>query len=69
MHFGWWQLYLQLRNKMKTARQYKKFDRMMRKLLSVPHREIKTKLDAEKKGRKRKKARRSSASREASDRR
>ncbi len=39
--------------------EYKSFDRMMRKLLSVPHSEIKTKLDAEKAAKKRKKARKS----------
>jgi hypothetical protein len=33
---------------MKNKSEYKSFDRMMRKLLSVPHIEIKAKLDAEK---------------------
>ncbi len=33
---------------MKKKSEYKSFDRMMRKLLSVPHSEIKAKLEAEK---------------------
>ena len=51
---------------MKRKQEYESFDRMMRKLLSVPHSEIKAKLDAEKRAKKRKKSRKSSASREAS---
>ena len=34
--------------------QFKKFDRTMRDLMKVPHSEIKAKLDAEKKAKKRK---------------
>ena len=41
--------------------QYKKFDRLLRDLVKVPHSEIKAKLDAEKAAKKRKKARQSSA--------
>lgn len=48
--------------------EYGAFGRMMRKLLNVPHSEIKAKLEAEKKAKKRKKAKQSSASREAGDR-
>lgn len=52
----------------KKQSQYTTFDRMMRKLLSIPHREVKAKLDAERAAKKRKKSRKSSASREANDR-
>jgi len=41
----------------------KKFDNFMRRLVAVPHSEIKAKLDAEKKARKRKKARTSTSGR------
>lgn len=50
---------------MKRTSKYKRFSGIMKGLLSVSHREIKTKLDAERKARKRKKAGQSSASREA----
>ena len=39
---------------MKKKSEYKSFDSMIRKLLSVPHSEIKAKLDAEKAAKKRK---------------
>jgi hypothetical protein len=45
--------------------EFDKFDLTMHELLKVPHSEIKRKLDAEKAAKKRKKARKSSASREA----
>lgn len=47
----------------KSSPEFEKFDRTMRKLLAVPHSEIKAKLDAEKQAKKRKKSRVSSASR------
>ena len=51
---------------MKTkASEFENFDRTMRELLKVPHSEIKEKLEAEKQDKKRKKAKKSSASREA----
>jgi hypothetical protein len=50
---------------MKTSSEYEKFDSAMRAILKVPHSEIKAKLDAEKAAKKRKKAKKSSASREA----
>jgi hypothetical protein len=37
------------------SREYSNFDRTMRELMKVPHSEIKSKLDAEKKSKKRKK--------------
>lgn len=46
----------------KENRQYDKFDRVMQSLMKVPRSEIKAKLDAEKKAKKRKKAKDSSAS-------
>jgi hypothetical protein len=49
---------------MKKESEYAKFDRAMRELIKIPHSEIRAKLDAEKKAKKRKKARKSSASRE-----
>lgn len=52
--------------KAKKRSEYTTFDRMMRKLLSVPHSEIKARLDAEKQGEKRKvSARRKSNGRDA----
>lgn len=48
--------------------EFDRFTRMTDGLLSVPHSEIKQKLEQEKRTKKRKKARASSASREASDR-
>lgn len=41
----------------KKQSEYGTFDRMMRRLLSVPHDEVKAKLDAEKKAKKRKRKR------------
>jgi len=45
--------------------EFKKFDRLARELLKVPHSEVKDKLDAERAAKKRKKSKKSSASREA----
>jgi hypothetical protein len=54
---------------MKKREAYDRFQNLTDKLLSVPHAEIKDKLDAEKQAKKRKKSKKSSASgREASDR-
>jgi len=39
------------------SKQFEKFDRAMRELIKVPHSEIKAKLDAEKKAKKRKRRR------------
>jgi hypothetical protein len=50
---------------MKKPSEFDNFDRTMRQLMKVPHSEIKAKLDEEKTAKKRKKAKRSSASREA----
>jgi hypothetical protein len=50
---------------MKRESEYDNFDRTMRGLMKVPHSEIKAKLDAEKAAKKRKKAKKSSASRVA----
>jgi hypothetical protein len=50
---------------MKTKSEYDNFESTMRKLLKVPHSAIKAKLDAEKAAKKRKKPKKSSASREA----
>jgi len=56
------------RNKLKanvdTNTEYENFDRTMREIMKVPHSEIKAKLDAEKLEKKRKKTKKSSASRE-----
>jgi hypothetical protein len=52
---------------MKTKSEYDRFEGLVSGLLKVPHSEIKTKLDAEKQAKKRKKARISSASRVAGD--
>jgi hypothetical protein len=49
----------------KKNKEYENFERTVTELLKVPHSEIKAKLDAEKAAKKRKKARKSSASREA----
>ncbi len=46
-------------------KEYAAFVDLAGKVLSVPHREVKAKLDAEKKAKERKKAKKSSASREA----
>ena len=48
---------------MKRKSEYENFTNVMDKLAKVPHSEIKAKLDAEKIAKKRKKSRRSSASR------
>lgn len=48
--------------------EYDNFDSTMRKLIRVPHSELKAKLDAEKRAKKRKKSAKSSASRAANDR-
>jgi hypothetical protein len=48
-----------------ASKEYANFERMTNKLLKVPHSEVKAKLDAEKAAKKRKKAKKSSASREA----
>ena len=50
---------------MKKSKEYENFDRTMSELLKVSHGEIKAKLDAEKLAKKRKKSKKSSASREA----
>jgi hypothetical protein len=49
---------------MKKNNEYAAFSDLTRKLMTVPHAEVKAKLDAEKKAKERKKAKRSSASRE-----
>lgn len=48
---------------MKANKEFESFTELVDKVLTIPHSEIKTKLDAEKKAKKRKKARKSSASR------
>lgn len=53
---------------MKKNEEYDRFTDLTERILSVPHSEIKAKLDAEKKAKKRKKAKQSSASRVANDR-
>jgi hypothetical protein len=50
---------------MRKTQEYERFRDLTNKLLSVPHAEIKAKLDEEKQAKKRKKAKKSSASREA----
>jgi hypothetical protein len=47
-----------------ASKEYTNFEQMANKLLKVPHDEIKAKLDAEKAAKKRKKSKKSSASRE-----
>lgn len=49
---------------MKKRNEYTAFNDLAKKLMSVPHREVKTKLDAEQRAKERKKAKTSSASRE-----
>jgi hypothetical protein len=46
---------------MKTS-EFEKFDNTMRKLIHVPHSEMKAKLDAEKRAKKKRKAKKPSAS-------
>jgi hypothetical protein len=50
---------------MKKPSEYQNFANLAAKLLAVPHSEVKAKLDAEKAAKKRKKPKKSSASREA----
>ncbi len=52
---------------MKQPSEYQNFENLAGKILAVPHSEVKAKLDAEKATKKRKKPKKSSASREASD--
>lgn len=47
---------------MKKESEFANFDHTMRELLKVPHSELKAKLDAEKRDKKRKKAKKSSVS-------
>lgn len=55
-------------NSMKTKNpEYDSFNALAGKLLAVPHGEVKAKLDAEKRAKKRKKSKASSASRVAGD--
>ncbi len=49
---------------MKRVSEYAAFSDLAKRILAVPHSEIKAKLDAEKASKKRKKSRKSSASRE-----
>jgi len=53
---------------MKKTNEYQGFTKLMGKLLTVPHSEIKAKLDAENRAKKRKKSKPPSASRVASAR-
>jgi hypothetical protein len=46
---------------MKTKTEFENFTEMMGKLMKVPHSEVKAKLDVEKRAKKRKKSRKSSA--------
>jgi hypothetical protein len=48
----------------KKNTEYEAFENLARKLVSVPHSEIRAKLDAEKEAKKQKKAKKSSVSRE-----
>ena len=45
------------------SKEFDKFDETMKRLIQVPHKEIKNKLDAERRAKKRKKPKKSSASR------
>ena len=47
---------------MTKPKEYKKFENMAAKLFKVPHSEVKAKLDAEERAKKRKKSKKSSAS-------
>jgi hypothetical protein len=51
--------------RVKNSKEYKKFEQLVGDLLAVPHADIKAKLDAEKAAKKRKKSKKSFASREA----
>lgn len=53
--------------KTKNSEEYDRFAEFTDHVLAVPHREIKEKLDAEKRAKKRKKSKVSSASHEAAD--
>jgi hypothetical protein len=53
---------------MKFSSEYSRFEKTMQELLKVPHSVIKAKLDEERATKKRKKSKKSSASREANDR-
>ncbi len=53
---------------MKKTNEYDNFENLARRIINVPHSEVKAKLDAEKAAKKRKKPKKSSASREVSDR-
>jgi len=50
---------------MKRRNQFKQFSDLAKKIMRVPHDEIKGQLEAEKEAKKRKKSKKSSASREA----
>ncbi len=50
----------------KGSQEFENFDRTMRKLMTAPHSEIKAKLDAEKRAKQKRKAKKSSASGRAS---
>lgn len=52
---------------MKNSREFEAFTSLTGKLMSVPHGEIKAKLEAEKQAKKRKKSKTSSASRAAGE--
>jgi hypothetical protein len=52
-------------SRVKKNAEYDTFERTMRELVKVPHSEIKAKLEEEKAAKKRKKAKKSSVSREA----
>jgi hypothetical protein len=54
-----------VKRKNTSSGEYGKFSNLASSLLKVPHAEVKEKLDAEKQAKKRKKSRKSSASREA----
>lgn len=53
---------------MKKSNEYTAFNNLAKKLMSVPHREVKAKLDAEQQAKKRKKSKDSSVSREENGR-
>jgi hypothetical protein len=53
---------------LKQKNEYDRFQELTRRIFSVPHSEVKAKLDAEKAAKKRKKSKQSSASREANGR-
>jgi len=57
-----------MKQKAKDGTEYDNFENLARRIISVPHSEVKAKLDAEKAAKKRKKPKQSSASREADGR-